>query len=125
LKKAIICGLVRDVVLRGLPKGDILFGLLENNVNIGVSTRGIGKQNEHGIMESYRLRAVDVVSDPSATECFVNGILESKEYMVNEHGEIIEISYQKLEQELATLPKHSDEKNKIVLEAVRKFLQSI
>jgi len=111
-------------ILEGTPKGDLMFGLLKNKVRIGFSSRGVGKCTD-GIVDAYKLRAIDVVSDPSAPGCFVDGILESKEYMINSHGDIVEIAYDQLEENLKTLPKTQDDKTAKLQLIIETMLKSI
>lgn len=68
------------------PMGKIAAGLLNDGVQLGVSSRGMGtvKQNESGVDEvqdDFRLATIDIVADPSAPEAFVNGIMENKEWI--------------------------------------------
>ena len=58
---------------------------MDEGVLIGVSTRGLGsvKQTKDGIMEvqnDFHLATVDIVTDPSGPNCFVNGIMENTEF---------------------------------------------
>lgn len=66
------------------PMGNIVKGLLESGVNIGVSSRGMGSLKENGgvmeVQDDFRLACIDVVADPSAPSAFVNGILEGVEW---------------------------------------------
>ena len=69
----------------GTPMGNIVKTLMDEGVLIGVSTRGLGsvKQTKDGIMEvqnDFHLATVDIVTDPSGPNCFVNGIMENTEY---------------------------------------------
>ena len=69
----------------GTPMGNIVKTLMDEGVLIGVSTRGLGsvKQTKEGIMEvqsDFHLATVDIVTDPSGPNCFVNGIMENTEY---------------------------------------------
>ena len=50
-----------------------------------------------------RLVAIDCVADPSCPKAFVNGILESKQWILNHEGSFEEI-YEDLERSIATLP---------------------
>ena len=68
----------------GTPMGNIVKTFIDEGVKIGVSTRGLGsvKQN-NGIMEvqnDFHLATVDIVTDPSGPDCFVNGIMENTQY---------------------------------------------
>lgn len=67
------------------PMGEIVKTFIDEGVKIGVSTRGLGsvKQSKEGIMEvqnDFHLATVDIVTDPSGPNCFVNGIMENTEY---------------------------------------------
>ena len=61
------------------PMGNIVKGLLEGGVQLGVSTRGMGSLEEkNGIMfvkDDFVLNTVDIVQDPSAPTAFVNGMI--------------------------------------------------
>jgi len=67
------------------PMGEIVKNFIDEGVRIGVSTRGLGsvKAGKNGIMEvqnDFHLSTVDIVTDPSAPNAFVNGIMENVEY---------------------------------------------
>lgn len=111
-------------VLTGTPNGDLLGGLLENGVKVGMSTRGVGNVID-GRVDEYKLVAVDVVSSPSAPGAYVNGILESKNFMVNEYGEIMECAYDQLEKALEILPKDSIAKRHLFATAISQFLNEL
>jgi hypothetical protein len=69
----------------GTPMGQIVKTFMDEGVKIGVSTRGLGsvKATKEGIMEvqnDFHLSTVDIVTDPSGPNCFVNGIMENTEY---------------------------------------------
>ena len=73
------------------PNGKIVKNLIESGVRLGVSSRGLGsvKANKSGVNEvqkDFVLSTVDIVSDPSAPEAFVNGIMEGREFSIT--GEI-------------------------------------
>ena len=67
------------------PMGQIVKGLLEGGVNLGVSTRGMGSLESRGgvnyVKEDFTLSTVDIVQDPSAPNAFVNGIMEGVEWV--------------------------------------------
>jgi len=69
------------------PMGQIVKGLLEGGVNLGVSTRGMGSLESRGgtmyVKEDFTLSTVDIVQDPSAPNAFVNGIMEGVEWVWN------------------------------------------
>ena len=69
------------------PNGKIVKNLIESGVRLGVSSRGLGsvKANKSGVNEvqkDFVLSTVDIVSDPSAPEAFVNGIMEGREFSI-------------------------------------------
>lgn len=73
------------------PMGIIARKLIEGGVQLGVSTRGLGtlKMLGNGIKEvqsDYVLNTFDIVGDPSAPEAFVQGILEGKEWFIDNSG---------------------------------------
>lgn len=68
----------------GTPMGNIVKTFIDEGVKIGVSTRGLGSvKQKDGIMEvqnDFHLATVDIVTDPSGPDCFVEGILENTQY---------------------------------------------
>ena len=67
------------------PMGQIVEGLLEGGVKLGVSSRGMGslvqKNGVNYVGKDFMLATVDIVQDPSAPEAFVNGIMEGVEWV--------------------------------------------
>ena len=67
------------------PMGQIVEGLLEGGVKLGVSSRGMGslvqKNGTNYVGKDFMLATVDIVQDPSAPEAFVNGIMEGVEWV--------------------------------------------
>lgn len=71
----------RDGVVRGAvevlptPMGNILKGLVEAGVTIGISSRGVGStKNEGGrtiVQDDFQLICFDVVSEPSTANAFI------------------------------------------------------
>lgn len=109
----------------GTPNGDIVASLLQHGGKIGKSTRGVGSINENTgrIDTDYRMITVDTVLDPSGPNCFVDGILENKEFMINTHGQIIECAFEAYEKSLQTLPLKN--KQDAILSMFDTFLKSI
>lgn len=75
------------------PTGEIVKSLIRDGVQLGVSTRGIGtltEKNGDSIVESdYTISAIDVVSNPSGMDCWINGVLENVEFYY-ENGQLCE-----------------------------------
>lgn len=69
------------------PMGNIVKGLLEGGVKLGVSSRGMGSLvQKNGVMyvkDDFVLSTVDIVQDPSAPSAFVNGVMEGVEWVWN------------------------------------------
>ena len=69
------------------PMGQIVKGLLDGGVKLGVSTRGMGSLENRGgamvVKPDFLLNAVDIVQDPSAPSAFVNGVMEGVEWVWN------------------------------------------
>lgn len=66
------------------PMGEIVKTFLDEGIRCGVSTRGLGSVKQvNGVMEvqsDFHLATVDIVTDPSAPNAFVNGIMENTEF---------------------------------------------
>lgn len=89
------------------PMGLLTKSLIMDGVKLGVSSRSLGKLVEESSgfrVEGFRIVAVDVVADPSVPSAFVNGILESKQWILNESGQF-EPLFEAFEKNIATLPK--------------------
>ena len=69
-----------------------------------------------------RLIAVDMVADPSCPDAFVNGILESKNYILSEGGDFQE-AYDDFSKGLKNLPRVDLEG--AVQEQILKFFQKL
>ena len=76
------------------PMGNIAKSLLGEGVKLGVSSRGVGSIVERNgvkyVGDDFMLStAADIVSDPSAPDAFVQGIMEGKEW-VWQNGKLAE-----------------------------------
>ena len=90
------------------PNGQIVKGLLDGGVQLGVSTRGMGSlEQKNGVMvvkDDFILNTVDIVQDPSAPTAFVNGIMEGVEWVWN-NGVIEAQEIEKMETEIKKAPR--------------------
>lgn len=103
------------------PNGRILKALIDEKVKFGVSTKGVGSLGSNGVVNSdYRLIGVDAVQDPSCQSAMVEGILENKEFIIGQDGEIVEVAINNLEKALEK--KYSPELQAI---ALKLFLKEI
>ena len=75
---------VGKALILDTPMGQIVKGLMEGGVQLGVSSRGMGSlANKNGVNvvnNDFVLATVDIVQDPSAPEAFVNGIMEGVDW---------------------------------------------
>ena len=77
-----------DVIGKALilntPMGNIVKGMIEGGVKLGVSSRGMGSlESVNGVSyvaDDYVLNTVDIVQDPSAPGAFINGIMEGVDW---------------------------------------------
>jgi len=90
------------------PCGQIVRSLVMDGVKVGVSSRALGKLDEGpqgvSLVSDMKLVAIDCVADPSFPKAFVNGILESKQWVLAEDGKYEEI-YNRFEKSIGNLPK--------------------
>jgi Prohead core protein serine protease len=108
------------------PQGNILKGLLEGGVQMGVSTRGLGSIEERAgtvyVKNDFAMTAIDAVSDPSAIDAWVQPIMESRDWV------FIDGRYEEREIEEAQYAiKHASAKrlNEEMLKQFQKFMSSI
>ena len=108
------------------PTGQIVRSLINDGVKIGMSSRALGKLNEqaNGInrVTEFRLVAIDCVADPSCPSAFVNGILESKQFVLRSDGRLEE-TYESFSNSISNLPRK--EVDTYLKEQIIVFLQKI
>ncbi len=98
------------------PIGNVVRSLLDDGVQLGVSSRGLGTLSDSGkgyqtVNEDFYMSTIDVVSDPSAPEAWVNGIYEGKEFYMGNNEVFVE-----------TVKKAIDKKARSVSKLDEKFL---
>lgn len=69
------------------PYGKIVKSLIDEGATLGVSSRGMGSLAQKGgvsmVQDDFTLAtAADIVADPSAPNAFVEGVMESKEWVM-------------------------------------------
>lgn len=107
------------------PCGKIVRALVNDGVKVGMSSRALGtleEGREHNTVKNMNLVAIDCVADPSYPKAFVNGILESKQWVLAEDGKYEEI-YDNFEKAVGKLPKKEVEK--YLLERIMSFINKI
>ena len=107
------------------PMGQVVRSLMLDGVKLGVSSRALGRLEEekgYNKVKDFRLVAIDVVADPSVPSAFVNGILESKQWVLADDGRF-EPFYEKFEKRISSLPKSS--KDQFLKESIIEFINSL
>jgi hypothetical protein len=107
------------------PMGQIVRSLILDGVKLGVSSRALGRLDSDGQynkVSDFRLVAVDVVADPSVPTAFVNGILESKQWILTENGNF-EPLFERFEKNISNLPRNN--KDQYLKEQVIAFINAL
>ena len=108
------------------PMGNIVSGLLEGGVKLGVSSRGMGslvqKNGVQYVGDDFMLSTVDIVQDPSAPSAFVNGVMEGVEW-VWDNGLIRQQDIEEIETEIKSAPRKNLQEAEI--RAFKNFLSKL
>jgi hypothetical protein len=111
------------------PMGQLLKSLVRDKIQMGISTRGLGnltESNQGKRVSNFHLICLDVVHQPSVQNAMLESILESKEWLVDSTGNIIEVSQRSLhslKENISKLPKH--ETDVFLKEQLIKFINSL
>lgn len=108
------------------PMGRIVENFIREGVGFGVSSRGLGSLKEKNgvneVQDDFLLATVDIVSDPSAPNAFVQGIMENAEWIL-ENGVW---KQQQIEEAQKTIKKASKKQlDEAKLQVFNKLLNSI
>jgi hypothetical protein len=111
------------------PMGKLQESLIRDGVKLGKSTRCLGQLVEsNGTMKvkSPRMIATDTVWEPSGqgknASCFVNGILENKDFIIN-YNNTNEIIYDGFHESIGNLPKKDVES--YLMENILNFINKV
>ena len=120
--------------IKGTPAGDLTLSLIQYGTKLGHSTRALGELNEDETeVTELKLMDIDVVTNPSiGVFCdsngnrFVNGILESKQFVCNFHP-LVERKFDRFQKKLSKMPNTniSTKKAEFLGAAVHDFLESL
>jgi hypothetical protein len=122
---------IGKALITNTPMGNIARGIMESGARLGVSSRGMGslKLNKEGINEvqdDFRLAtAADIVADPSAPNAWVDGIMESVDWVYDDRlgWKAIQLAEQAKQQiERAVRHRELEEKK---LEMFENYLQKL
>ena len=110
------------------PMGKIAKNLLEEGVQLGVSSRGLGSLKKEGslqvVADDFILStAADIVADPSAPDAFVEGIMEGKEWALVD-GKIKEAQIEAIKSSLDNAPSPQELQERKI-SAFETFLRSL
>ena len=102
----------RARVAVGTPNGDIVAGLMDTGIGMGISTRGVGKTKpfmergkEMKVVQAFHLISPgDIVMDPSAPDAYLTALMENKEW-VWQNGFLVERE-KEIKTEVNTLAKN-------------------
>ena len=110
------------------PMGKIAKSLLDEGVQLGVSSRGLGSIKKEGscsvVADDFILStAADIVADPSAPDAFVEGIYEGREW-VTVDGKIKEQQIEAIKDAIDNAPTPQELQERKI-SAFAAFLRSI
>ena len=97
---------IGEAKIMDTPYGKIVKGLIDEGAQLGVSSRGMGSLIQKGGAnyvkdDFYLATAADIVADPSAPDAFVEGIMESREW-VWDNGVLVEKDIEAWKNEIAS-----------------------
>ena len=118
---------IGEAKIMDTPYGKIVKGLIDEGAQLGVSSRGMGSiMNRNGINfvkdDFYLATAADIVADPSAPDAFVEGIMESREW-VWDNGVLKQVDIESWKQQIQEAKRTVLEEKK--LEVFKSFLTKL
>lgn len=123
IKNGLVIGKAK-ILNNNSEKTNQLKALIDEGLKIGVSSRGVGKVGQGGLVEDFKLTTWDVVGEPSDYNSHLDGIMESltesmgsKEFEYNEENDSIV--------EICTKNKCSKEKKEDVQKAILESFKRI
>ena len=118
---------VGEAKIMNTPYGKIVKGLIDEGAQLGVSSRGMGSLEQRNganyVKSDFMLAtAADIVADTSAPDAFVQGIMESKEWVWN-NGRLVERDVDAWRKEIRSASRRKLEEKK--LEIFGNFLKNL
>ena len=118
---------IGEAKIMDTPYGKIVKGLIDEGAQLGVSSRGMGsllQRNGANYVKDdfYLATAADIVADPSAPDAFVEGIMESREW-VWENGVLVEKDIQAWKRQVREAKQRALEETK--LKVFESFLKKL
>ena len=111
------------------PMGSLLKSLISDNVKLGISSRALGKITETSKgkeVGDFHLICLDVVHEPSVQKAMLESVMESREWMINADGSIVEYiekAYNTLDDSFLNVPKRDTDA--FLKEQLITFIQKI
>jgi hypothetical protein len=96
------------------PKGNIIKTLIEADVKLGVSSRGVGNVDDRGEVSGFEIITVDIVARPSAPDAYPKPVYES---LNTRRGKIIE--------DLANAAVHDPRALRFLKEEMKKAIENL
>ena len=115
-------------LILGTPYGKIVEDFINNDIQIGVSSRALGslvqtKEGYNLVQDDLKLAtAADIVADPSAPGAFVNGIMENKEWMMVD-GKFVEADHDRFKKTIKRASKGQIEE--VALKLFESYLRKL
>ena len=118
---------IGEAKIMDTPYGKIVKGLIDEGAQLGVSSRGMGSLiQRNGVNyvkdDFYLATAADIVADPSAPDAFVEGIMESREWVWN-NGVLQQVEIETWKKQIQEAKKRSLEEKK--LKVFESFLNTL
>jgi len=108
------------------PMGAIAKALLKDGYSLGVSTRGLGQVADDGeVGEDYNLITVDLVSEPSAHDAYMQSIFENKEFIIQESGLIVEKPLEEMKKAVEVMSVKKEIREEQVVAAINDFINTL
>jgi len=107
-------------VLPEMPMGKIAIALIKEGILLGMSSRCVGNVGDKGVVaDDLVMCSIDMVHSPSAPGAFMEGVYESKEWLI-QGNQILEVA-------VGNLTKKMDKtyNSKVVLQYMTEFMDDI
>ena len=120
---------IGEAKIMNTPYGKIVKGLIDEGAQLGVSSRGMGSLEQRNganyVKSDFMLAtALDIVADPSAPDAFVQGIMESKEW-VWDNGRLVERDVDAWRKEIRSASRRKLEEKKLEIFGIFSKISSI
>jgi hypothetical protein len=112
------------------PMGKIAKALMDENVKLGVSSRGLGSLKESAgtkiVQPDFQLSTIDIVSEPSGPDCFVENLMEGVDWIVNPvTGQWIAQAQNRVQEIIIETKNDREERNKKFISLFEDFLKTV